>query len=59
MQCNGKVCRDGWVRCGNCNHKLGKATGDWTAMQSGACLEVKCHSCKQIVKISIGTSKTC
>lgn len=58
MQYSGKICTDRWVRCGNCNHKLGKVIGNWTAMQSGASLEVKCHSCKKIIKIPLSVSET-
>lgn len=50
---NAKVGTDRWVRCGNCNHKLGRAAGEWNG-KSDACLEIKCHSCKQINYIKIG-----
>ena len=35
---------DGWVRCGECGHKLFKITGRTTRGE----IEIKCHSCKQL-----------
>lgn len=41
-----KAGKDGWVRCSNCGHKLGKVL---LATTEGNCIvEIKCHSCKAL-----------
>ena len=42
-----------WVTCPSCGHKLFKVDGG-----SACFIEVKCHSCKQIVAVNIDRSST-
>lgn len=39
-----RIDKDGWVRCGNCGHKMFKTSDN--KLPSG--IEIKCHSCKKI-----------
>jgi phage FluMu protein Com len=52
-----KKCNDGWIRCGKCNHKLGRMKGVWPEMQAMPAIEIKCHSCKTLNYILIGGQK--
>ena len=49
-----KLCDDGWIRCAQCRHKLGKAVGRWSGERSLPAIEIKCHSCKSINYIMVG-----
>lgn len=52
-----RVCEDGWVRCGNCRHKLMKVVGA-TKSSSDCSVEIKCHSCKEINTVIFDTPKS-
>lgn len=45
---------DGWIRCGECGHKLGRQIGDWKDRQSFPAIEIKCHSCRSLNYVMIG-----
>lgn len=49
-----RIDRQGWIRCGQCGHKLGKTVGAWSEMQAMPAIETKCHVCKGINYIMIG-----
>lgn len=38
----GYIDKTKWLRCGKCNHKMGRLMGGVSG------LEIKCHSCKEI-----------
>ena len=52
-----RLCKDGWVRCEECGHKLGRAMGDWSGKRSDPMMEIKCHSCKALNYIMYGGHK--
>lgn len=40
-----------WIRCGKCNHKLGRLVGEGMCDPSPI-VEIKCHSCKELNSLS-------
>lgn len=49
--------KEGWFRCAECGHKIGRAVGSWSDRQAMPAIEIKCHSCKTINYIMIGGEK--
>ena len=50
--------KDGWIRCQKCGHKLGRIAGAWDEHKRAfPAIEIKCHSCKDIVYILVGSQK--
>lgn len=47
----------GWFRCQDCGHKLGRMVGVWSNMQAMPAVEIKCHSCGTLNYIMVGGSK--
>lgn len=42
-----KIDNDNWIRCGKCGHKLGRRI----YFDGCICIEMKCHSCKEINEV--------
>jgi len=49
--CQKKPMTERWVRCPGCQHKLFMATD--LDENSNALIKIKCHSCKNIIKVKI------
>lgn len=49
-----RIDNNSWIRCPNCGHKLGKAVGVWDNIGAFPAIEMKCHSCKEIVYVMVG-----
>ncbi len=52
---NARRDKSGWIRCSVCGHKLGRAVGKWSDENVMPALEIKCHSCKSLVYIMVGS----
>lgn len=52
---NARLTKDNWFICERCGHKLGKAVGVWNSRRGMPAIEIKCHSCKTLNYIMVGS----
>lgn len=48
---------DGWIRCGECRHKLARAVGGIRESKGVLGIEIKCHVCKNLNHIIVEDEK--
>ena len=49
-----RIDEQGFYRCFNCGHKLGRQVGKWNSKRQLPAIEIKCSSCKCMNYVMIG-----